>query len=103
MDRRDFDPLTGRPDLDPAYRRDDDFGQRRSSSALWGLLIAAVVAVAAILFMYNAGDGDRTATTNNPAATTADRGNVPPAGAPVPRDTTGSSAPTTPPTSPMAR
>ena len=103
MDRKDYDPVTGRPDLDPVTgHTDGGFGRRRSSSALWGLLIAAIVAIAAVMFMYNSGTGDRTATTNNPAATTG-QSNVPPAGAPTPRDTTGSSAPTAPPTSPMAR
>jgi hypothetical protein len=87
MDNRDYDPATGRPvGYDPVT--DPYAPRRRSSSALWGLLIAAIVAVAAVMFMYNSGDRDRTAS--NPAATTADRSNVPPAG-PAGRATTGQS------------
>ena len=85
MDHKDYDPATGRPvGYDPVT---DPYAPRqRSSSALWGLLIAAIVAVAAVMFMYNSGDRDRTAS--NPAATTAERSNVPPA-SPAGRATTG--------------
>jgi hypothetical protein len=86
MDNRDYDPATGRPvGYDPMT--DPYAPRRRSSSALWGLLIAAIVAVAAVLFMYNSSDRDRTAT--NPPASTADRSNVPPAGIGPGRATTG--------------
>jgi hypothetical protein len=92
MDRRDYDPVTGRPvGFDPAT---DPYAPRRSSSGLWGLLVAAVVAVAAVLFMYNSGNRDQTAA--NPPATTADRSNVPPAGPAPGRTTTGQSMPDTP-------
>jgi hypothetical protein len=85
MERKDYDPVTGRPTgYDPVA---DPYAPRRSSSALWGLLITAIVAVAAVMFMYNSGDRDQTAT--NPPGTTAGQSNVPPAG------TTGSSGRTT--------
>jgi hypothetical protein len=87
MDHRDYDPATGRPvGYDPVT---DPYAPRRSSSALWGLLIAAIVAVAAVMFMYNSGNRDRTAT--NPPATTAERSNVPPSGMAPGRSTTGQS------------
>lgn len=86
MDRNDYDPVTGRPaGYDPVT---DPYAPRRgSSSALWGLLIAAIVAIAALMFMYNSGDRERTAT--NPPATTAERSTVPPAGPAPGRATTG--------------
>lgn len=88
MDNRDYDPATGRPvGYDPVT---DPYAPRRSSSGLWGLLIAAIVAVGAVLFMYNSGSHDRTAT--NPPAATADRSNVPPAGMAPGRATTGQSS-----------
>jgi hypothetical protein len=103
MDHKDYDPATGRPvGYDPVT--DPYAPRRRSSSALWGLLIAAIVAVAAVMFMYNSGDRDRTAS--NPAATTAERSNVPPASPGAGRTTTGQApleqgagAPTPPPPS----
>jgi hypothetical protein len=86
MDRKDYDPVTGRPaGYDPVT--DPYAPRRKNSSALWGLLIAAIVAVAAVMFMYNSGDRDRTAT--NPAGTTAERSNVPPSAPTTGRSTTG--------------
>jgi|EndMetStandDraft_3_1072993.scaffolds.fasta_scaffold5039205_1 predicted PurR-regulated permease PerM len=59
------------------YRR-YDYGRRRTSNALWGVLIVAVVAVIAIVFLVNTtGNNAITASKNIPADTTTTGSNAP--------------------------
>jgi cell division protein FtsN len=67
-----------------------EYGRRRNSNALWGVLIAAVVAVIALVLLVNTtGNNAVTASKNIPADTTT-TGSVAPAPAP---STTGQSTP----------
>jgi len=69
-----------------------DYGRRRSSNALWGVVIAAVIAVIAVVFLVNTtGNNAITASKNIPAdtTTTGSTGPAPDSG----RSTTGQSTP----------
>jgi len=69
------------------YRR-YDYGRPRSSNALWGVVIAAVIAVVAVVFLINTTGNNAVTASKNIPADTASTGSTP-----APRTTTGQSTP----------
>lgn len=52
--------------------RTHHYGRRKDSNALWGVLVAAVIAVIAVVFLVNTtGNNAITASKNIPADTTS--------------------------------
>lgn len=67
-----------------------DYGQRRRSSALWGMVVAAVVAVIVVVFLVNTTGNNAIVASKNIPADTATTGSAPPS---PDRPTTGQPTP----------